>query len=220
MGALSFAADTLASFSSGFSHKNVALARINLANLNLDLDSDAHRILREFSTGMKMLYKYGSHNPCNISSITRQNLKLLHTNLKANPSFRKSITAIKFNASDSQPATWMPLVNDENIGASILYLPAEAGISLNSANSTSTPDLSQDISSAPSVQDRLSYNVKQLYLALLGNVQIEMTQQNKATGKLLKMGESFTGSFSQINNTRITAIKNASLILNIQLPAI
>ena len=213
MGALSFAAGTLASLSSAFAPRHVTLARADLANLSLILDNDADRIFNEFSTGMKMLFQYGSRNPCNISHITHQNLKLLYTNLKANSSFRKVVSNIKESASGTQHAIWLKLVFNSTVSAKILYLPA--GTSISPIISGSDLKTLQGNIQTSDGTDWVSPNFRQLYLTLLGNVQI----RNSSVETVLKLGEPYADCSTRPEIKQIAAFRGDSLMLNIQLPA-
>jgi hypothetical protein len=219
MGALSFATGTLASLSSAFSPKKNAIAARadNVSKFSVELDDNAQRIFTEFSTGMKMLYLHGSRNPCNITKITCQNLKLLHTNLKSNKSYRKIITDIRNGSVDTNHWTWLPLLSNPDITARILFLPAGTGISPN----LTTPDNTEPHrESEPAVSNpAYSKRFRQLYLTLLGNAQLDFHIRGDASNIQLRTGDVFADLYEQNPVKRISAIKGNGLILNIEIPA-
>lgn len=217
MGALSFAADTLASLSAAFASKNPPQGLVNLTKLTLELDEQAHRIFSEFSTGMKMLYQHGNRNPCNVLQISQQNLKLLHTNLKANQSFRLSLAKVQQNSSVTDNWAWLPLLSNEDISAGILFLPSNSSISPNSSGANLT--MHQSELQAPFANNLESAHTRQLYLALEGNTELNIHNDYEKSSYLLKQGESIATEHSSSNVNRISALQGNSLILSVQLPA-
>ena len=215
MGALSFAAGTLATLSSAFSSKNAVVARANASKFSVELDDNAQRIFTEFSTGMKMLYLHGSRNPCNITKITCQNLKLLHRNLKSNPSFRKAITEIRNNAVDTQHWAWLPLLSNNDIAASMLFLPGDTSVS---PSLTGPNHFEQYRQSEPTCNNDHSKTIRQLYLTLLGNAELDFFHHGDVSNIQLKTGDVFVDPYEQNPVNRISAIKGNSLILNIEIP--
>lgn len=215
MGALSFAADTLASLSAAFASKNPPPGLVNLTRLTLELDEQAHRLFGEFSTGMKMLYQHGNRNPCNVTQISQQNLKLLHTNLKANPSFRMLMARVRENSHATDNWAWLPLLSTEQISAGILFLPSDSSISPNSSGTNLT--MHQSELQAPFANNLGSAHVRQHYLGLEGNTEINLRQNYESSNILLKHGESIATVNASANVNRISALQGNSLILSIQL---
>lgn len=217
MGALSFATGTLATLSSAFSSKNAIVARTNISKFSIELDDSAQRIFTEFSTGMKMLYLHGSRNPCNIAKITCQNLKLLHTNLKSNKSFRRAISEIRNNAVDTQHWAWLPLLSNDDIAASVLFLPGDTSIS---PNLTGPKHFDQYHEAEATSGSHAHVNsVRQLYLTLLGNAELDSSNLGNVSTIQLKTGEVFADLYAQNPVNRIRAIKGNSLVLNIRIPS-
>lgn len=219
MGAFSFAAGTLATLSSAFSARNAVLARTNESKLSVELDDNAHRIFTEFSTGMKMLYLHGSRNPCNILKITNQNLKLLHTNLKSNKSYRKAIANIRNNAVDTNHWAWLPLLSECDISANMLFLPAETGVSPHltaPTNNTNTQQRALESANNPTQ----GQHVRHLYISLLGVAKFDISNRDGTSSILLKNGDVFSDIYDQSPISRISASKGNSLILNVQLSTI
>lgn len=219
MGAFSFAADTIASLSAAFASKQSSpLVQVNLNNLNLELDENAHRIFREFSTGMKMLFTHGRRNPCNVSHISQQNLKLLHTNLKANPSYQCSLERIKQNSSATDNWAWLPMLSNEQISAGMLFLPTNGSISPNKSGFNLT--IHQDELQAPFANNLDYGQVNQLYLSVEGCTGMNISYDNSNSDLLLKHGEGFTTQHATTIVNRISALQGHSLVLSIQLPAV
>lgn len=217
MGAFSFAAGTLATLSSAFSPRNALVARTNESKLSVELDDNAHRIFTEFSTGMKMLYLHGSRNPCNILKITNQNLKLLHTNLKGNKSYRKAIANIRNNAVDTNHWAWLPLLSETDISANMLFLPAETGVSPHLTAPTNNTQQQALESPKNPTQDQ---HVRHLYISLLGIAKFDISNRDGTSSILLKNGDVFSDIYDQSPISRISASKGNSLILNVQLATI
>jgi len=212
MGAFSFAADTLATLSSAFSPKNALVARANVSKLSITLDENAQRIFTEFSTGMKMLHLHGSRNPCNTTKITNQNLKLLHTNLKSNKSYRKAISDIRNNAVDTEHWAWLPLISNADIEANMLFLPA--GTSISSLVTGQNGVLQQQ---APESHLDASTQ-KHHYVSLLGYTEFDISRQNRTSSILLRSGDVFAETNEEVRVKHLRAMKGNSLILNIHLP--
>ncbi|WP_455376655.1 hypothetical protein [Kaarinaea lacus] len=217
MGAFSFAAGTLATLSSAFSARNAVLARTNESKLSVELDDNAHRIFTEFSTGMKMLYLHGSRNPCNILKITNQNLKLLHTNLKSNKSYRKVIANIRNNTVDTNHWAWLPLLFECDISATMLFLPAETGVSPHLTAPTNS--IQQQVLKSSNNTTRDQY-VRHLYISLLGVAKFDISNRDGTSSILLKNGDVFSDIYDQSPISQISASKGNSLILNVQLSTI
>lgn len=222
MGALSFATGTLATLSAAFSSKNAIVARTNVGKFSIELDDNAQRIFNEFSTGMKMLYLHGSRNPCNITKITCQNLKLLHRNLKSNKSFRKSITEIRNNSVDTQHWSWIQLLSNTEIAASMLFLPGDTSVS---PGLTGPDNFDQYRKSAPAFGrdpgSDLAHgkSIRQLYLTLMGNAELDFNNRGNVSNIQLKTGDVFADLYEQNPVKRISAIKGNSLVLNIEIPS-
>lgn len=215
MGALSFAVDTLASLSAAFASKNPPLGQVDLTNLTVELDNQAQRIFNEFSTGMKMLYQHGARNPCNVSLISQQNLKLLHTNLKANSSFRRSLANIKQSSTVTDHWTWLPLLSNDNISAGILFLPANSNVSPNKSGFTLT--MHQSELQSPFTNNINNGHSKLHYLALEGNTEFSFQNNHTDSNVLLKYGESIATVDHSTSVHRISALQGPSLLLSIQL---
>lgn len=214
MGAFSFAVDTLSSLSSAFaSKKPEPLASVSLSKLTLELDDQAQRLFEEFSTGMKMLYRHGSRNPCNVTHISQQNAKLLHTNLKANPSFKSSLARIKESASVTDQWAWLPLVSNQDIDAGFLFLPSNTSLSPNKSGGSLT--MHQNKLQAPFSKNPFNSH---LYLTLEGCPEVEV-QQSFSTSSiiLLKPGDCYATTCASSNVNQIRATQKHSLILSIQL---
>ena len=122
MGALSFAMDTLATLSSVLAPTKGNRNYLDLSSLEFTLDDIAQRAFDEFATGMKMLHKHGARNACDISAITQQNIKLLHSNLKASPNYRNTLSLIHGSAGVMMHRTWLPLLDNHDLSAGLLYL--------------------------------------------------------------------------------------------------
>lgn len=216
MGALSFATDTLASLSSTFASRQNGLARAGSEKLEIHLDDNAHRIFTEFSTGMKMLYQHGSRNPCNVNHIAAHNLKLLHTNLKANSSYRLSLKNIKTNAEINPHWAWMPVIENSIIHAGILYLPMGSSVSPNQRGANLT--VRGDQLHTPFAQFDTLTRHRQLYLSLAGNTNIKMHTNIASTQVLLKSGEAYAKPDINSEVKHISAIDSSCLVLSVHLP--
>ncbi|MCI0507923.1 MAG: hypothetical protein L0Z73_17695 [Gammaproteobacteria bacterium] len=174
MGAFEFAMDTLSSISSAFSQpKGTAKNTFNLNDLSISLDDNATRAFSEFITGMRMLHKHSIHHGCSIAAITRQNLKLLQTNLNATKAYRNTIRRIRSNAVRSNHWAWLPLVNNEDINAGLLYLPTGHIVAPRTAGANVT--IHQKELHIPFPADGKSNTGYQLYLGLMGKTCIEFS---------------------------------------------
>lgn len=216
MNALSFATHTLASLSSAFAPKHAESEHVNLTELTFDLDDNAQRSFYEFSTGMKMLYQHGSRNPCNISHIAYQNLKLLHSNLKSNRSFRRGLSTIRENSVTNQRWAWLPLVSNSEISAGLIYIPAQKSVTPNTKSASLTMrgnELHAPFSSATEFPQ-----ARQLYLSLMGDVEIELHSDITTSHVTLKHGEAFSKPHGSTVVNRITSAEESCLLLNVQLP--
>jgi len=213
VGALSFAVDTITSLSAVFAQKHGPVSYTNLTHLKLELDDNARRIFKEFSTGMQMLYKHGIRNPCNISAITNENLKLLYVNLKSNSSFKKAVIRINQNAGGNPNWAWLPLHSDTRLVAGIIYLPENASLSPDLKNTNQTSWHRVPGSPLPDCQ-----SPKQHFVSLSGNSLMEFTGASRLRDRLLKSGDVFAEPYnnSPIVN-RFSSRNGNSLILNIQL---
>ena len=213
MGAFSFAVDTLTSLSSAFASKNHASSpQAQLPNLVLEMDDQANRLFNEFSTGMKMLYKHGSRNPCNISVISQKNAKLLYTNLKANACFRATLAQINKSASVTDQWAWLPLTTNESISAGILFLPPNSTLSPNKAGASLT--IHQSELHAPFSNHSCN---KHIYLALEGCPELDIQYDFSKSTLSLKPGDSFSTDFTSSSIDQIRASQEYSLMLGIQL---
>ncbi len=181
MGAFDFAMDSLSSLASAFAlPRGPGRNKINLNNYQLELDDSAKRVFAEFSIGMKMLYKHSVHNRFNLRSITEQNLKLLHNNLKSIQSYKKTINQIRSRSVESNHWAWIPLFNDQDINAGLLYLPAGHMVTPNIAGANVT--IHQKSLHTPFTGAESSQNGHQLYLGLMGAASIECMPAS-STGK-------------------------------------
>jgi hypothetical protein len=125
MGAFDFAMGTLSSLSSAFSlPKGAGKNTVSLNGLSITVADNTRRAFSEFTTGMRMLHKHSIHHSYDVASIARQNLKLLHTNLTADPQYRHTVAKIRSGALKSSQKVYLPLFGDDEISSGLLYLPA------------------------------------------------------------------------------------------------
>ena len=214
MGAFSFAADTLATLSSAFSPKSAPVTRSNVSKISVALDNNAQRMFTEFSTGMKMLNLHGVRNPCNITKIANQNLKLLYTNLKSNNSYRKAVSEIRSNAVDTQHWAWLPLIANQDIEASMLFLPVGTGVPAHITDPHNNQNQQvHDHGSVVASQDHY-------YISLLGFAELDIANRSRTSTVSLKSGDVFAETSDQTRIKQIRAIKGSSLILKIKLHSI
>jgi hypothetical protein len=216
MNALTFATHTLASLSSAFTPKHAEARHLNLSELTFALDDNAQRSFYEFSTGMKMLYQHGSRNPCNINQIAYQNLKLLHSNLKSNHSFRRGLSAIRENSMANQRWDWLPLVSNSDISAGLIYLPAHQSVTPNQKSASLT--MRGNELHAPFPDATEFSKARQLYLSLIGDVNVDLYSDITASNVILKQGEAFTKAHGSSVVKRISASEESCLVLDVQLP--
>lgn len=219
MGALSFAAGTLASISSAFAPRIEPAVRPSFSDLVVELDNSARRILDEFSTGMSMLYKHGSRNPCNVSVIANQNLKLLLKNLKANASFSNSLAEMKNIVTNNNQWARLPLLSSRHISASMLYLPAGTSVPPTVTNVAShRQSINQDESLETFSGSSLDQSRRQHYLALIGLSEICISNDSSRSKILLKAGDAYSQTCIPTNIQSVSSLQGPSLVLNIQLP--
>lgn len=210
MGAFNFAMGTLSSISSVFvSPKSGRKNTINLNDFRIELDSNAQRAFTEFSTGMQMLHKHSVHNSFNVVTITEQNLKLLHGNLKANQAYKKTISQIRSRSVESNHWAWLPLFSNQDISAGLIYLPAGHTVAPNTAGANVT--IRQNSLHAPFSHTQTSDSGHQLYLGLMGNTAIEcqsptFTGSSYSTRKL--------GTAKQSGSSSVTLKRNDAFIEN------
>ena len=172
MGAFDFAMGTLSSISSVFaSPKGGGKNSINLNDFRIELDSNAQRAFAEFSTGMQMLHKHSVHNSFNVVTVTEQNLKLLHSNLKTNQAYKRTIAQIRSRSVESNHWAWLPLFSNQDISSGLIYLPAGHTVAPNTAGANVT--IRQNILHTPFSHTEKSDSGHQLYLGLMGNTAIE-----------------------------------------------
>lgn len=216
MNALTFATHTLASLSSAFTPKHAEAKHLKLSELTFDLDDNAQRSFYEFSTGMKMLYQHGSRNPCNINQIAYQNLKLLHSNLKSNHSFRRGLSAIKENSMANQRWDCLPLVSNSEISAGLIYIPAHKSVTPNNESASLT--MRGNELHAPFSQTTEFSQARQLYLSLIGDVKVDLYSDIATSQVILKHGEAFAKPHGSTVVKELSAAKESCLLLNVQLP--
>ena len=233
MGAFDFAMGTLSSISSAFtSSKGGNEKTINLNDFRIELDNNAQRAFAEFSTGMQMLHKHSVHNSFNVVTITEQNLKLLHGNLKTNQAYKKTITQIRSRTVKSNHWAWLPLFSDTNISAGLIYLPAGHSVAPNTAGANVT--IRQNTLHIPFSQTEENSVGHQLYLGLMGNTSIEckgpgfnsstsykVVNKNTAEGKLcsvnIKRNDAFIEDPLHNKVQRLYSSQESCLILNVHL---
>ncbi|WP_455201958.1 hypothetical protein [Kaarinaea lacus] len=234
MGAFTFAMGTLSSISSVFvSSKSGRKNAINLNDFRIELDSNAQRAFAEFSTGMQMLYKHSVHNSFNVATVTEQNLKLLHSNLKSNQAYKKTISQIRSRSVESNHWAWLPLFSDQDISAGLIYLPAGHTVAPNTAGANVT--IRQNTLHTPFSHTQVNESGHQLYLGLMGNTAIECqsptfssatygTTRNYGTAKqsgslsvTLKRNDAFIENPLHKKVQRLCSGQEPSLILNVHL---
>jgi len=207
--------DRLSHFTSALTiSKRQPKVGLDLTTFEISLDENAKRAFAEFNTGMKMLHKHGLHNDCNIQDISRQNLKLLHGNLKRSENYRNGIRYLSAKNIASPQWSWIPLIERTDIRAGLLYLAAGKSVTFKNPGSAITLRYSNLITPFAQ-QDRT-----QLYLNILGTTQIEcMNEESQQSTTLLQLqkghaiAESNKGSIVH----RLSANRSASLLLNVQL---
>jgi len=211
MGAFDFAMGTLSSISSVFaSPKGAAKNTINLNDFRIELDNNAQRAFSEFSTGMQMLHKHSAHNSFNVVTVSEQNLKLLHINLKTNQAYNKTIKQIRSRAVESNHWAWLPLFSNQDISAGLIYLPAGHTVAPNTAGANVT--IRQNSLHAPFSHTENSYAGHQLYLGLMGITSIECippVPTNSSSYRTLK-----TVSVEQSGSLSVTIKRNDTFIEN------
>ena len=211
MGAFDFAMGTLSSISSAFaSPKGAGKNTINLNDFRIELDSDAQRAFSEFSTGMQMLHKHSAHNSFNVVTVSEQNLKLLHSNLKTNQAYKKTITQIRSRAVESNHWAWLPLFSNQDISAGLIYLPAGHTVAPNTAGANVT--IRQHTLHAPFSHTENNNSGHQLYLGLMGNTAIECKLTafpSSSSYKTLNVG-----SAEQTNSSSVTLKRNDAFIVD------
>ncbi|HEY5603228.1 MAG TPA: hypothetical protein VIM41_08980 [Gammaproteobacteria bacterium] len=172
MGAFDFAMGRLSSLSSAFSlPKGSGKNPVKVNNLSIALSDNALRAFTEFTIGMRMLHKHSIHHGFSVANITRQNLKLLHTNLNATPAYRETIAKIRSRAVTSNHWAWLPLLANKEINAGLLYLPAGHSVTPFTAGANVT--LYQKGLHTPFPAAGSGSAGSQLYLGLTGETYIE-----------------------------------------------
>jgi len=214
MGTFSIAMDRLSNFTSAIAvSRHRPKAGIDLSTFEILLDDNAKRAFAEFNTGMKMLHKHGLHNDCNIQDISRQNLKLLHSNLKESKNYRAGINYLTSSSIESPQWSWIPLLEKPDIRAGLLYLVAGKSVAFKNASTAITLRHSNLV--APFAQP----DHTQLYLNLMGRTQIECmgTESQLTTMQILKKGFAIADNNAGCVVHRLSAGRDASLLLNVQL---
>ena len=214
MGTLSLAMDHLSNFRSALAiSRHRPKTGIDLSTFEILLDDSGKRTFTEFNTGMKMLYKHALHNDCDIQDISRQNLKLLHNNLKQSRSYRTGINDLSASSIESPQWSWIPLFEREDIRAGLLYLVHGKSVTFKNPGTAITLRHSNLVT--PFAQP----DHTQLYLNLLGNTQIECmdTENQLTTMQLLKKGYAIAENNAGYIVHRLSAGRDTSLLLNVQL---
>lgn len=229
MSAFSITLDTLSSISSAFSksRKGDKPKDDGINGLSLTLSEASLRSFNEFATGMRMLHKYSSHISSNVQEITRQNLKLLHSNLKADAQYRKTISQIRTGKLHAPQWAWIPLLSNNELDAGLLYIPGGQSVAPQKPGANLT--IRDNALHAPFARVASQHTHCQLYLNLAGNPVVE--HRNPVTAQLapafakntpieslcLRNSDSFAGQ-SGINDVhRIGAPQHTCLLLNINL---
>ena len=210
MGALSFAMDTLATLSSVLAPTKGNRNYLDLSSLEFTLDDIAQRAFDEFATGMKMLHKHGARNACDISAITQQNIKLLHSNLKASPNYRNTLSLIHGSAGVMMHRTWLPLLDNHDLSAGLLYLAP--GNSSSPSNQDTNTMIHQD------TLHGLETNATQIYFSIMGQTQIHFrtTSLDSRTNTItLKKGGAFAEDPLRFTVDQLISQKE-TLLLNIR----
>ena len=172
MGAFNIAMETLSSISSAFvSPKGTGKVTINLNDFRIKLDHNGQRAFSEFSTGMQMLHKHSAHNSSNLATVSEQNLKLLHSNLKTHQAYKNIIAQIRSRAVESSHWAWLPLISNQDISAGLIYLPAGHTVAPNTAGANVT--IRQNSLHTPFTHTENNTDGHQLYLGLMGTTVIE-----------------------------------------------
>ncbi|WP_455209061.1 hypothetical protein [Kaarinaea lacus] len=231
MGAFDFAMGTLSSLSSAFSlSKGTRKSTVNLNDLSIILDDNARRACSDFATGMRMLHKHSVHHSFSVDSISQQNLKLLHTNLKANRAYRNTIAKIRSRAVKSNHWAWLPLLQEIEINAGLLYLPTGHTVSPQTAGANVTIHKNElHTPFATAAKTKVGY---QLYLGLMGSTYIECIEPAAAVSRnelpianseiasapiCVKRGDTFIEDPRQSCIRRLFSSKGPSLLLNVHL---
>lgn len=221
MGAFSFTMDRLSTLSSVIGlPKNTGRDSLNLSQFEITLDDNAQRAFAEFNTGMKMLRKHGVRNGCDIQHIARQNIKLLHTNLKSCQAYRSGISRIRSYAINNQQWAWIPLFQNGDVNAGLLYLSAGTHVVVNKQTASIT--LRQQVLHSPFRQNSAQHETTQLFLSLMGKTEIHSqtghhVPHTTPRTDILKNGEAFAESPERFKIHDLHTGGHASLLLNVQL---
>ena len=209
MGAFDFAMGTLSSISSVFAYsKGAGKNTINLNDFRIELDSNAQRAFSEFSTGMQMLHKHSAHNSFNIVTISEQNLKLLHSNLKTNQAYKRTISQIRTRAVESNHWAWLPLFSNQDISAGLIYLPAGHTVAPNTAGANVT--IHHNTLHAPFTSAEKQTCGHQLYLGLMGSTTIECVSPAPTYSSSFR--QTNTGSAAHNSSSSVTLKRNDAFI--------
>ena len=231
MGAFGITIDTLSSISSAFGKpkKGGKQKSDGLSGLAINLGDASLRSFKEFSTGMLMLHKYSSHNSSNVQEITRQNLKLLHTNLKSDAEYRKVVNSIRSRTTASPQWAWIPLLCNADLDAGLLYIPLGQSVAPQKPGANLT--IRDNSLHAPFARIASQNTSRQLYLSLAGNPIVEYrnpavpqlgpkflkTSSHPEETRCLRNSESFTGESGHDEIQLIYANQKDCLLLNINL---
>jgi len=225
MGALNFAMDTLASLTSALAPPKSIRKGLNLDSLAIKLDDSTRRVVDEFNTGMRMLHKHSVHNTCDVLAITRQNMKLLHTNLKADSTYRRTISLIRSNLDSLTHWSWIPLLENKDLNAGLLYLAPGNSVSPN-RRGANISILYNTLNEEGSNHDEQATIATQLYLNVFGKTRISCCNASlndstvtlaQSSTRILKPGEAFAENPVQTQVERLVTEKEASLLLGIRL---
>lgn len=231
MGAFGITIDTLSSISSAFGKpKRGGKQKIDgLSNLTISLGDASLRSFKEFFTGMLMLHKYSSHNSSDVQEITRQNLKLLHTNLKSDAEYRKIFNKIRSRAISSPQWAWIPLLCNAELDAGLLYIPAGQSVAPQKPGANLT--IRDNSLHAPFARVTGQDTNRQLYLSLVGNpiveyhnpavrqpgLKVRKTGSHPVETRCLRNSESFNGESGHDEAQLIYANQEDCLLLNVNL---
>jgi hypothetical protein len=75
---------------------------------------------REFLTGLRFLSRYSAHASVNAADIAKDNLRLLHSNLKSFAHYRQLLSIAQLPTDRQSPFQWLPVVDTDELLAGVL----------------------------------------------------------------------------------------------------